>query len=324
MSGLVGSWMVWLLVAQPAVTGAAAPAGKPAASPTVQLEEAEQRVGPLQIQNLQFTVVLHEKRIAAEPAPDPDAQTTLVAMEIVDQVGTVHYRRSFGYAVSGDEFAESMSASVQLLEGKRARGLLVTYGVLPSTPLGGQEWQVFGLFGGRLVPFGKPISLEGDLANAESAKRVVEASEEPGRQGEVLHFRVWTGNFFVVYPVLVDWRQARLSPAWRCLRMTARGPRAVCPYRILADRVPQEAGLTFVRLHAEPDDGLGTPRHVVLKPDSTVELLGSEGEMQWLEDDAGVTLLPSEDFWIRVRIDGREGWIHTQEDLAAIGLPQAG
>jgi len=25
-----------------------------------------------------------------------------------------------------------------------------------------------------------------------------------------------------------------------------------------------------------------------------------------------------------VRIDGREGWLHTEEDFAAIGVPQAG
>jgi hypothetical protein len=28
--------------------------------------------------------------------------------------------------------------------------------------------------------------------------------------------------------------------------------------------------------------------------------------------------------WLKLRIDGREGWIHTQEDFLAIGLPQSG
>jgi hypothetical protein len=32
----------------------------------------------------------------------------------------------------------------------------------------------------------------------------------------------------------------------------------------------------------------------------------------------------ADDPWLHVRIDGREGWLHTAEDFAAIGVPQAG
>jgi hypothetical protein len=31
--------------------------------------------------------------------------------------------------------------------------------------------------------------------------------------------------------------------------------------------------------------------------------------------------VPAEDPWLKVRIDGNEGWIHTPEDYMAIGLP---
>ena len=82
--------------------------------------------------------------------------------------------------------------------------------------------------------------------------------------------------------------------------------------------------MTFVRLHVEAEEGFGTPDHVVVKKDSKVEFLAAEGEVQWEEDEHGVGLSPGDDFWIKVRIDGKEGWIHTQEDFMAIGLPQAG
>jgi hypothetical protein len=88
--------------------------------------------------------------------------------------------------------------------------------------------------------------------------------------------------------------------------------------------VPQDEELSFVRLHAEADEGMGTPQHVVLKRDSRVDLLGSEGEVSWQEDERYVGLAPGDDFWLKVRIDGREGWIHTQENFLALGLPQAG
>lgn len=37
-----------------------------------------------------------------------------------------------------------------------------------------------------------------------------------------------------------------------------------------------------------------------------------------------VQLGVGDDLWLKVRIDGKEGWIHTQEDFTAIGVLQAG
>jgi hypothetical protein len=81
---------------------------------------------------------------------------------------------------------------------------------------------------------------------------------------------------------------------------------------------------TFVRLHAEASEEMGNPQHLVVKKSSNVEFLAAEGDVEWQEDDRGASLNPGDDFWIKVRIDGKEGWIHTQEDFEAIGLPQAG
>ena len=79
-----------------------------------------------------------------------------------------------------------------------------------------------------------------------------------------------------------------------------------------------------MRLHPEADEERGTPAHVVVKKDSKVEFLAAETEVAWNEDADGVGLSVSDDVWLKVRIDGKEGWIHTQEDFTAIGLPQAG
>jgi len=100
--------------------------------------------------------------------------------------------------------------------------------------------------------------------------------------------------------------------------------RPLCQVRVEAERVAQEEDLTFVRLHQEPEEGLGTPAHVVVRKDSQVEFLAAETEVLWEEDANGIALSVSGDVWLKVRIDGKEGWIHTQEDFMAIGLPQAG
>ncbi len=302
--------------------------GQPAAK-TSPLVDVSRQLGPFELRGQRFTVVLHKKRIAG--STDADFGETLALMEIKDGGGAVHYRRTFPYELDGNRFFETTDASAQLLQGKQGSGLLLTYGMLPSTPLGGESWQVFGLFSGpassplngKLVPFSKPIFVEGQLINGKPGEEIVQTSEEPNLQGDVLNVRVWTSRFFVIIPLRITWFQNTIGPAWRCQKMTQRGPRPVCELRLEADRLPAEDELTFVRLFPEPEEGF-TPAHVVVKKDSKVEFLAVEVETVWSEDADGISLSTAEDPWLKVRIDGKEGWVHTPEDLMAIGLPQAG
>jgi hypothetical protein len=78
-----------------------------------------------------------------------------------------------------------------------------------------------------------------------------------------------------------------------------------------------------VRLFPEPDDGY-TPRHVVVEPQGKIEYLESRVPVAWREDANSISFGVQGDVWLKVRIDGREGWIHSEEDFEAVGLPQAG
>lgn len=291
----------------PSVAGPAQPRA------AVRLEDSERDIGPLKIDNRSFMVVLHTKRLPGA-GPDSDLNETVVRMEIRDQAGNVQYEKSFPYALQGSGFDQTLGITARILEGREDTGLLVSYLWLPSAPLEGVTHQVFGIIGGRLVPFGKPLSVVGALVEPAPQQPVVKASTEPDVQGDVLDFRVWTGNFSVIIPVRVIWKRSQVLPAWRCV--------GLCQYRVEADRVAQEE-MTFVRLWPEAEEG-GIARHVVVRMDSKVEFLAAKAEQVWQEGDEDVTLGVSEDVWLKVRIDGIEGWIHTQEDLWAIGLPQAG
>jgi hypothetical protein len=289
------------------------------------IEDFERRFGPFDVSGQQFRVILRMKRVVTGQAVvDPDFGETLTGIEIQDAQGVIHYQNSFAAAeVSEGRFVETTVASVMPARGRLGNGLLITFGSLPSTPLGGSSWQVFGLLEGRLTQFNKPLYLEGDLVNAGGEEQVVQASQEPNLQGDVLHFRVWTGNFFAIIPLKIDWLLGTFARAWQCRKMTPQGLRPLCQVRVETDRVPQEEDMTFVRLYSDPES-LSSPAHVVVRKDSEVEFLGAETEVIWDEDANGVGLSVSGDVWLKLRIDGKEGWIHTQEDFTAIGLPQAG
>ena len=74
----------------------------------------------------------------------------------------------------------------------------------------------------------------------------------------------------------------------------------------------------------------------VVKKDSKVDLLTAFVPTQWTEgktlppsgskglaDEAGgFGVAPDSDLWPKVRIDGKEGWMHSEEDFRALGLPE--
>jgi hypothetical protein len=246
-------------------------------------------------------------------------------MVIQDPADRVVYERVFPADIDSDHFIETNEVSARELRGTAGGGILITYDVEPSTPLGGGSYQVFGLFDSKLVPFSLPIVIEGNLVEPDPpSQRRVSTTVEPGLQGEVLQFRLWTSNVFVIVPVLVDWLQAKVRPAWRCTKMTSRGQQPICRYPVEADRVPLRTDMTFVRLLPDDFEPNAEAEHVVVKRTSKVEVLEASGELLWREDADFVSLGVGEDLWLKVRIDGKEGWIHTQEDFTAIGLPQAG
>jgi len=41
-----------------------------------------------------------------------------------------------------------------------------------------------------------------------------------------------------------------------------------------------------------------------------------------VKDMASIGIAPHSDGWLQVRIDGKVGWIHGNEDLDALGLPE--
>jgi hypothetical protein len=175
-------------------------------------------------------------------------------------------------------------------------------------------------------PFGPPISVQGEFLEV--------ATDSPGptpvsfggrtemRMNDIMKFRVWTGNFNIIYPVRINWITGRLEPAWRCLETTSKGRVERCSYPVMAEG-QREGEPTFVRLFPEPDDGF-TAKHVILQPESKVEYLEARLPVIWNEDASSISFGVAGDVWMKVRVDGVEGWIHSEEDFEAVGLPSAG
>ena len=115
-------------------------------------------------------------------------------------------------------------------------------------------------------------------------------------------------------PMAVNWEWGYFRPAY----LLGKGR-----WNVEAERRPP-AGQSSVKLHPQADETAGEAEEVVVAPGSKVEFLGAEGGILWDESGDLIWLGVSESIWLRVRIDGKEGWLHEPEDFDAVGLPEAG
>lgn len=289
-----------------------------AASPGVQpkVEDVEERKGPFTIKGQTFTVVQHLK------GQKGDADATLALLEIVDGAGVVRYRDDFLYAVEAGGFCP---ASVKVISGSNGAGFLLDMACETSAPEGGGPWQILSVANGKISPLGKPFSAEGQMGEFVPGE-IKKIGNLTQILPDELRIHLFTGYFHVSVALRVGWWEGGLALAEHCFYQTGHGfaPDG-CEMPVEdAERAPREQEVTFVRMFSESNDQVGIPEHVVINKDSQVEILAGKVFVTSEESKSGISLGVGPDIWVKVRIDGKEGWIHTEEDLQAIGLNRAG
>ena len=299
------------------------------ALPKVSVRESDT---PLQLGGQTYHFVARIQHIEASGATAGDETTEW--WELRDPKGTVLCRQNYRVTLIAGGFDETEAVDARAFTTKLGSGVLVEGMALPSAPGSGGWVQVFGFQYGptkatNLTAFGPPIAIEGELLDIAPDPERRAPPPMPGRtvivMNDILRFRLRTGNFSIVYPVLINWITGKVEPSWHCLRITARGQVERCDYAVEETMAVQRTERTFVRLFAEPDESF-IPSHIVVEPQSKIEFLKAEVPISWTEDQHSISfgVAADGDIWLQVRIDGHEGWIHSQEDFEAIGLPQTG
>lgn len=291
-------------------------------SGTQKLEDIEERQGPFTMTGQSFNVVLHYKCFPNKSGLD---SRTLVSLDIQDATGEIQYRKSFPYAAEEGTFTDSCSAGVRPLRGNSGKGFLIEWGCSPTAPLAGGPWQIIGVVEDKLVPIGKPLVTEGEWDEFVPGT-ITRIGNLTQILPDMIKIRVWTGYFFVSVPVRIDWHGGKLAPGEHCIYQTGRGfAEGGCEMPVYEVRlIPQEQEMTFVRMFRESNERCGPAAHIVVKKDSEVAVVAGKVLIIWKEVRDVVCLSVGEDVWVKVRIDGKEGWIHTPEDLNAIGLFASG
>lgn len=295
--------------------------------------ETEQRLGPFSLSGTDYILVLNKKKRPAGSTQESGA--TVTAMEIRDSAGNVVYKRTFPYQPDETEFSDAWSVSAGLLSGANGSGLLVSYDEdsEPSAPEPESSgwYQVFGVVNGKLKPFSGPILVQGDLIQTDNGSKVFKTAGALDAHSDALNFKIWAHHFRIVYPVRVDWSEGKLSPAENCDQGMGNSSHT-CRFNVLPESEQRTADLTFVQLCPDATP-CNHPERVVVKKDSKLELLSCAPDVKWeagrvsaptgsnpMDDQGGISV-GTEKLELMVRIDGKEGWMHTDEDFNSLGLP---
>lgn len=303
---------------------AAAPKSETASSNLVSSDQSESLV----VAGRTFRFLAHIQSI-----PGTSERTT-EWWELRDADDHVVYRESYPVAVQNGAFESTVDVNASAFTAKGGSGIFISGMDLPSDPESGGWLRVFGFKYGRdkygadstlFGPFGPAIVIEGEFLGVGSdptRPNMVSLGGATQVPMDILKFRLWTGHFNIVYPVQINWISGSLQPEWRCPQGTSEERVDRCSYPITVEGLPRSEP-TFVRLFPEADDS-APPKHVVVQPQSKVEYLEASVPVVWSGDANTIGFSVNGDMWVKVRIDGVEGWIHSDEDFEAIGLPEAG
>jgi hypothetical protein len=295
MGGALAALGLWAALASPAGT-----------------TETTERRGPFVLGEAPERAVMVEA--IAEEAPGLPAgawRRTLTRLRFLGSGGPLLYQETLATAlVGGEGFGEEVSlGAIQEVRGPGARVLLVALETLPSAASGGTTLVVYGFDrSGRFRRLGPAFEGPGTrVRNATDASgRVVLL-----REGRYLDVASWTSHVSLVLP----WQWSRVREAFELARLCG---------RVEAELRAPAGGL--VRLHRRLGPvalGEPTPDVRALAPDRRVTV-GARSRIEVLEGCRRYGEAPGRfSVWLRVRIDGEEGWVGDEEDLARLGLPAA-
>ena len=296
---------------------------------TGKIKSRESRMGPFKLNEREFTVVL---KLMEYQGASKGFDETVESFSIVDKKGKVHYQKSFDVEYGNEKFAESVGIWAYALDSRGSKGflyesgrlkefiskghagagLILYYGVTPSAPSSGVSCQVFTLKGEHLVPLFSPLTVYGQIyelphGSNPNARRLFD--------GNTMRFGVWTGWFEVIVPVKVLDR----------LRVVSLHYHSTYGYDAFDVRVERRhsEGETFVRLFKSPEIS-SIPRHVIIKKGAKIEFLWTYAMVSIKSGGAESVIFIDEMPWLKVRIDGKEGFVRDEEDLLSLGIHPAG
>ena len=264
-------------------------------TPLEALPGSQNSFGPFDVNGRRCTVVVYTESFA-----------------INDNSGRALYRRDLPSEV---ESGWTATVSAQGLEGANWRGILLRHSFSPSAPGDMDSIQIFAERGQTVAPLSPPLGARGFL-------EPLQAGDGPGSvrllEGDTFIVVVWVGRFGVRVSFQVDAVGGQVAP----VKLSGRFD----PYLEGNPSLWQQVGGT-VRLY--PDVHSETaPVEAIISQNSEIRFTDCFARLRWTptgsQDKKESLWIGVEEAFLKVAIDGTEGWVKHPGDLLKLGLREAG
>lgn len=254
------------------------------------------QVGPFEVGKSRITVILD---ITGQEGSSP----LYNSIEIKDETGKSYYKKVIGSSAESHTNIEEICK----LEGKSGEGLIIYFDTEPNAPPAGKSFQVFGMEKSILKPLSVPINVYGKL---EQLTRGKSKETEKLFDGDVISVDVWKGLIGVKVPLAVDFRKLTITPLknegiFDIYFITTPGKPVALP-----DFFYQDHTINAKVERIKETEGVN------------VEFLNAYAAVQLRKQNNGQELdIDVSNLWLKVKINGREGWIYDLNDFNMLGLP---
>lgn len=255
------------------------------------------KVGPFEIVGKRVVVILDITEHEGQPY-------LYHSFEIKDETGESYYRE----LLESDPESYLTIEGIFKLEGKSGQGLILFYNEQGAPPAG-KSFQIFGIKKGVLKPLSPRINVYGRIEQLPEgrSKDVLNLLN-----GDLLNIKVWKGLIGVVIPLVVDFKKQTIIP------LINEGV-----VEIYFSITPDQPHIAFgipVKLY-EDHNVNANRKTIAAKEVKKVVFLNAYANVQFENQSGGHTLdIDVSNLWLKVKIDGIEGWVNDQEDFFTLGL----
>ncbi len=298
------NFLVFILILAASVTMVNAQTGQEFPVSVVVVRESDR----LYINRRSFVVQVHEEYFVGQVPDNRNMlwDRTVQEVRIIDRAGTTHFAESFDVPLYRTGFEYSYRVEPYLLMAENGRGILLVRDALPSAPSSGRSIRIFTRHEEKIKPVSNWLTVSGDIEGISPS--------DDGRvrlpPGNTITFRVWTGHFSVIVPVLVDLAGVRVLV-----------PEGIRSYAVKAREPVFFRNPDPVNMFMEPSESSPTIK-IAVSRGSRIEYMETLTEARFIgERNLELRVLSP---WLRVRVDGQDGWVREERDLISVGLPPAG
>lgn len=260
---------------------------------TEKTKKVKKKVGPFEIGKKSIIVILDITEYEGHPY-------LYHSFEIVDEAGVSHYKKELGSTPESSTAIEE----VYKLEGKNGEGLIIYFDTEPNAPPAGKSFQIFGVEKGKVKPLSQPVNVYGQIQSLQKGK-----SQGAIRlfDDHLMKVEIWKDFFGIVIPLAVDLKKLKIAP------LITKGI-----FNLNIGYTPSVPG-TFNRSEIKLYENHSINSNLSMLPYQNVK------KVQFIYAYADVQLdnrgdIYVSNIWLKIKINGREGWVNDVDSFVTLGL----